>query len=41
MEKPRQDELTILKRKRIDRLKQDLRVALEKETEESKKNSRI
>ena len=37
MEKPREDELTILKRKRIDRLKEDLRVALEKEKEESKK----
>lgn len=37
MEKPREDELTILKGKRIDRLKQDLQVALEKETEESKK----
>ena len=36
MEKPREDELTILKRKRIDRLNQYLRVALEKETEESK-----
>ena len=36
MEKPREDELTRLKRKRIDRLNQDLQVALEKETEESK-----
>ena len=36
MEKPREDELTRLKRKRIDRLNQDLRVALKKETEESK-----
>jgi hypothetical protein len=41
MEKPREDELTILKRKRIDRLKQDLRVALEKEKEkEESKNPR-
>ena len=36
MEKPREDELTRLKRKRIDRLNQDLQVALKKETEESK-----